>query len=76
MRWVSSFIFLMLISLVCGCKSSNFGAKPRPSQYKRTTYDVKIKSLNDIQYTGAYKYDTDGKKYKKHFRKKKRRKSF
>lgn len=64
----------MFAGLISGCKSSKTGNKPKPSQYKRTTYDVKIKSINDIQYTGAYKYDTDGKKFKKYFRKRKRRK--
>jgi len=67
-------IFSILAGLNLGCKSSKPGTGPRPSQYKRTTYDVKIRSINDIQYTGAYKYDIDGKKYKKHYRKINRKK--
>jgi len=67
------FISTTLAGFTLSCKSSKPGSKPRKSQYKRSTYDVKIKSIDDIQYKGAYKYDTDGKKNKKHYRKKKRR---
>jgi len=71
------FVFLLILVTCCplitGCKSSKTGSKPHKSQYRTSTYKVKVKSINDIQYKGAYKYDTDGKKYKKHYRKKKRR---
>jgi hypothetical protein len=71
------FIFLIVLvtcgPLITGCSSTKQGSKPHKSQYRRSTYNVKIKSINDIQYKGAYKYDTDGKKYKKHYRRKKRR---
>lgn len=69
------FLIILVISgpLSTGCSSSKPGAKPHKSQYRRSTYNVKVKTINDIQYKGAYKYDTDGKKYKKHYRKKKRR---
>jgi hypothetical protein len=76
---VISGIFLILLFLVTcgpfitGCSSSKPGSKPHKSQYRRSTYNVKVKTINDIQYKGAYKYDTDGKKFKKHYRKKKRR---
>jgi outer membrane biogenesis lipoprotein LolB len=71
------FVFLLLLAtcspFITGCSSSKPGSKPHKSQYRTSTYKVKVKSINDIQYKGAYKYDTDGKKYKKHYRKKKRR---
>ncbi len=75
---VSGVFLFLLILVICGpfftgCKSSKPGAKPHKSQYRTSSYKVKVKSINDIQYKGAYKYDTDGKKYKKHYRKKKRR---
>jgi len=70
-------VFLLLLitcgPLITSCSSSKPGSKPHKSQYRRSTYNVKVKTTNDIQYKGAYKYDTDGKKYKKHFRKKRRR---
>jgi hypothetical protein len=72
-----TFIFLIILitcgPLVTSCSSSKPGAKPHKSQYRTSTYKVKVKTTNDIQYKGAYKYDTDGKKCKKHYRKKKRR---
>jgi hypothetical protein len=66
-------ITTLLAGLTVGCKSSKPGSKPRKSQYRRSTYDIKVKSVDDIQYKSAYKYDIDGKKYKKHYRKKRRR---
>jgi len=73
--WISFGLLILTLGWNTACKTSSPGSQPHRSQYRRSTYDVKIKTINDIQYKGAYKYDTDGKKYKKHFRKKKRRKN-
>ena len=71
------YLFLLFMAtygpFITACSSSKPGSKPHKSQYRGSTYKVKIKSIDDIQYEGAYKYDTDGKKYKKHYRKKRRR---
>jgi hypothetical protein len=67
------FISATIAGLTAGCSSTKFNYKPKKSQYRTTSYHVKIKTTNDIQYKSAYKYDSDGKKYKKHFRKKRRR---
>ena len=72
------FIYILLISaaiggLSTGCSSTKLNYKPKKIQYRTTSYRVKIKTTNDIQYKSAYKYDSDGKRYKKHFRQKRRR---
>jgi len=77
-RIISGIRVFLLLLITCGpliisCSSSKPGSKPHKSQYRRTTYKVKVKTADDIQYKGAYKYDTDGKKFKKHYRKKRRR---
>ena len=72
------FICVLFISgiiggLATGCTSTKLKYKPKKVQYRTTSYKVKIKTINDIQYKSAYKYDSDGKRYKKHFRQKRRR---
>jgi hypothetical protein len=75
---IHRFLYVLYISaiiggLTAGCSSTKLNYKPKKVQYRTTSYKVKIKTTNDIQYKSAYKYDSDGKKYKKHFRQKRRR---
>jgi hypothetical protein len=67
------FVLVTIGGLTAGCTSTKLKYKPKKEQYRTTSYRVKIKTTNDIQYKSAYKYDSDGKKYKKHFRQKRRR---
>ena len=68
---------LLLVSanfIIC-CKPAEIGPKPSNSQYYNRTNQVDAVYINDIQYRSAYKYDNNGKKYKKHYRKKKKDKN-
>ena len=58
-----------------GCKPADIGSKPTNSQYYNRTNQVDAAYINDIQYRSAYKFDNNGKKYKKHYRKKKKDKN-
>lgn len=66
---------VMLLVVFSGCASSNGAYTPRKHmKYYRETYSPSVQRADDIQYRSAYKYDLKGKKYKKHFKQRKKRK--
>jgi hypothetical protein len=65
----------MMLVVFSGCASSNGAYTPRKHmKYYRETYSPSVQRADDIQYRSAYKYDLKGKKYKKHFKQRKKRK--
>jgi hypothetical protein len=72
-------LFFMILGGVSfffsGCASGNGAFTPRKHmKYYRETYSPSVQRADDIQYRSAYKYDLKGKKYKKHFKQRKKRK--
>jgi hypothetical protein len=63
------FISASFLGLIFGCTSS----KTQTSTYGSSYDPYKLQTIDEIQYKSAYKYDVDGKKYKKHYRQKRRR---
>lgn len=66
----------MMLVVFSGCASTNSAYTPRKHmKYYRETYSPSVQRADDIQYRSAYKYDLKGKKYKKHFKQRKKRKN-
>jgi len=70
------FILVLFIStwsyFMVSCKPADIGSKPSNAEYYNRTNQVDADYINDIQYRSAYKFDNNGKQYKKHYRKKKK----
>jgi hypothetical protein len=81
-KWKKSgknLFILVILSAVSmffsGCASGNSAYTPRKHmKYYRGTNSPSVQRADDIQYRSAYKYDLKGKKYKKHFKQRKKRK--
>ncbi len=75
-----NFLLILFLGAILGfgngCKVSDRPYRPNKyMEYSKRTNKVKAKRVNDIQYRSAYKYDTEGTKFKKHFKRRRQRKN-